>query len=77
MQGVPHLDSQQPVRKQKQRIYMRQKIEELINSLMDDCLETQSSQELFNALSRLEKGAHAISALVDAQTAVNEAEMED
>ena len=56
---------------------MRQKIEELINSLMDDCLETQSSQELFNALSRLEKGAHAISALVDAQTAVNEAEMED
>jgi len=56
---------------------MRQKIEELINSLMNDCLVAESPQDMFNALSRLEKGAQAISALVDAQSAVNEAEMED
>jgi hypothetical protein len=53
---------------------MRQKIEQLTTSLMEDCLQAQTPQEMFNALSRLEKGAQAISALVDAKWALNASE---
>ena len=41
---------------------------------MEDCLQAQTPQEMFNALSRLEKGAQAISALVDAKWALNASE---
>jgi hypothetical protein len=41
----------------------KQKLVTLIDSLVDDCHEAQTPQDLFNALVRLEKGAAATLAL--------------
>lgn len=55
---------------------MRQKINELTTALIWDCLQSETPQDLFNALSRLEKGSQAILALVQAETAVRESKIE-
>jgi hypothetical protein len=55
---------------------MRQKIEQLTEALVEDCVQSETPQDLFNALSRLEKGAQAISALVEAQKAVKAAKID-
>jgi hypothetical protein len=55
---------------------MRQKIEQLTTALIEDCLQSESPQDLFNALSRLEKGSQAILALIEAQQAVKAAKID-
>lgn len=54
---------------------MRQKINQLTTALIEDCLQADTPQDMFNALSRLEKGAVAILALIEAQEALEEAKM--
>ncbi len=55
---------------------MREKIDELTTALIEDCLQSETPQDLFNALSRLEKGSQAILALLEAQAAVRESQID-